>query len=78
MPLLVSRAHQVVMEGYYWTHDKNIVTVFSAPNYCYRGGNLAAIMELDETLQHSFHQFDPAPRRGESDGGKRTAPDYFF
>lgn len=26
-------------EGYNWTHDRNVVTVFSAPNYCYRCGN---------------------------------------
>ena len=36
---LVSRAHQLVMEGYNWCHDRNVVTIFSAPNYCYRGGN---------------------------------------
>ena len=33
---LVSRAHQLVMEGYNWCHDQNVVTIFSAPNYCYR------------------------------------------
>ncbi|CAH0694492.1 unnamed protein product [Spodoptera exigua] len=32
---LVSRAHQLVMEGYNWCHDRNVVTIFSAPNYCY-------------------------------------------
>ena len=30
---LVSRAHQLVMEGYNWCHDRNVVTIFSAPNY---------------------------------------------
>ncbi|KAF0022552.1 hypothetical protein F2P81_025178 [Scophthalmus maximus] len=51
---LVSRAHQLVMEGYNWGHDKNVVTIFSAPNYCYRCGNQAAIMELDDTLKYSL------------------------
>lgn len=43
----------------------NVVTIFSAPNYCYRCGNQAAIMEVDDTLGKTFLQFDPAPRRGE-------------
>ena len=50
------------MEGYNWSHDRNVVTIFSAPNYCYRCGNQASIMELDDALKYSFLQFDPAPR----------------
>lgn len=41
---LVSRAHQLVMEGYNWCHDQNVVTIFSAPNYCYRCGELMQII----------------------------------
>ena len=71
---LVSRAHQLVMDGYAWAHDKNVVTIFSAPNYCYRCGNQAAIMEVDEALQYKFLQFEFAPRRGEASVTRR-APD---
>lgn len=43
-----------VFQGYNWCHDRNVVTIFSAPNYCYRCGNQAAIMELDDTLKYSL------------------------
>ena len=51
---LVARAHQLVMEGYNWSQDRNVVTIFSAPNYCYRCGNQAAIMEIDEHLKYTL------------------------
>ena len=35
-------------QGYNWSHEKQVVTIFSAPNYCYRCGNEAGIMEVDE------------------------------
>jgi serine/threonine-protein phosphatase 2A catalytic subunit len=73
----VARAHQLVMDGYLWHHDENVVTVFSAPNYCYRCGNQAAIMECDEALEYTLIQFDPAPRRGMPSVTRRT-PDYFL
>ena len=69
---LVARAHQLVMDGYNWCHDKNVVTLFSAPNYCYRCGNEAAIMEIDEHMKYTFLQFDPAPRRGKPEVTRRT------
>ena len=78
---LVARAHQLVMDGYNWSHDQAVVTIFSAPNYCYRCGNQAAIMEVGDeattNLDKTFLQFDPAPRRGEPHLGRKT-PEYFL
>ncbi|KAH7515828.1 hypothetical protein FEM48_Zijuj10G0067700 [Ziziphus jujuba var. spinosa] len=74
---LISRAHQLVMEGYNWCQEKNVVTVFSAPNYCYRCGNMAAILEIGENMDQNFLQFDPAPRQIEPDNTRKT-PDYFL
>ena len=73
---LVARAHQLVMEGYQWGHGNAVVTIFSAPNYCYRCGNQAAIMEVDEHNRFVFIAFDPSPRGAEK-GEKSRVPDYF-
>eukprot|EP00672_Neobodo_designis_P018336 CAMPEP_0174832062 /NCGR_PEP_ID=MMETSP1114-20130205/3464_1 /TAXON_ID=312471 /ORGANISM="Neobodo designis, Strain CCAP 1951/1" /LENGTH=312 /DNA_ID=CAMNT_0016065913 /DNA_START=125 /DNA_END=1063 /DNA_ORIENTATION=- len=74
---MIARAHQLVMEGYSYSHSEKVVTVFSAPNYCYRCGNLAGMLEYDEHMNHQFFQFEPAPRRGETQVSKKT-PDYFL
>lgn len=74
---LIVRAHQLVQEGFAWAHGQNVVTIFSAPNYCYRVGNEAAILEVDDQLKYTFLQFRPAPRKGEPHVTRRT-PDYYL
>ncbi|CAX42681.1 serine/threonine-protein phosphatase type 2A, catalytic subunit, putative [Candida dubliniensis CD36] len=74
---LIARAHQLVMEGFSWSHQENVVTIFSAPNYCYRCGNQAAIMEVDEQHNRQFLQYDPSVRPGEPTVTRKT-PDYFL
>jgi len=78
---LIARAHQLAMEGYNWCHERHVVTIFSAPNYCYRCGNQAAVMEIDEHLKYTFLQFDPPPNQKDikpQDGMQRIPPDYFL
>ena len=75
---LISRAHQLAMEGYNWCHEKHVVTIFSAPNYCYRCGNQAAFMELDEQLNYKFLQFIPAPRSRDLKLATKPRPGYFL
>lgn len=59
---MICRAHQLVMEGYKWHFNESVLTVWSAPNYCYRCGNVAAILELDENLNRDFTIFEAAPQ----------------
>eukprot|EP01063_Lacrimia_lanifica_P026797 TRINITY_DN3667_c0_g3_i1.p1 TRINITY_DN3667_c0_g3~~TRINITY_DN3667_c0_g3_i1.p1 ORF type:complete len:499 (+),score=127.94 TRINITY_DN3667_c0_g3_i1:90-1586(+) len=51
---LIIRAHQVMERGYEFFADRQLVTLFSAPNYCAEFDNDAAIMNIDENLQCSF------------------------
>jgi serine/threonine-protein phosphatase 4 catalytic subunit len=76
---MIARAHQLVMEGYKMMFEDTLVTVWSAPNYCYRCGNVASIMHLDANLKPSFTLFDAAPRQGDSSfPSKRVLPEYFL
>jgi len=59
----VCRAHQVVEEGYEFFAGRNLVTIFSAPNYCGEFDNDAAIMDIDEQLCIKFHQFKPVDKK---------------
>lgn len=55
---LICRAHQLVQEGYQYMFDETLVTVWSAPNYCYRCGNLASILHVDSNRQREFKIFE--------------------
>merc|ERR550537_1528335 len=88
---LVARAHQLVQEGYKYAftpdtvpeslRDADIdgglcVTVWSAPNYCYRCGNVASILVVDEQLRREYRIFKEVPQSAESVPPRQVVP-YF-
>jgi serine/threonine-protein phosphatase 4 catalytic subunit len=75
---LIARAHQLAMEGYKLMFDQTIVTVWSAPNYCYRCGNVASILELDEHLGQEYKVFQHASVDVRSIPAKRPPADYIL
>jgi serine/threonine-protein phosphatase PP1 catalytic subunit len=56
---LVVRAHQVVEDGYEFFAKRQLITIFSAPNYCGEFDNAGAMMSIDETLMCSFKVLKP-------------------
>jgi hypothetical protein len=57
---LICRAHQVVEDGYEFFAKRQLVTLFSAPNYCGEFDNAGAMMSVDETLMCSFQVPPPS------------------
>ncbi|KAI8642741.1 serine/threonine-protein phosphatase PP1 [Parasitella parasitica] len=60
---LICRAHQVVEDGYEFFAKRQLVTLFSAPNYCGEFDNAGAMMSVDESLMCSFQILKPAEKR---------------
>jgi serine/threonine-protein phosphatase PP1-1/serine/threonine-protein phosphatase 6 catalytic subunit len=75
---LIARSHQLVQEGYkYFFPNENLVTVWSAPNYCYRCGNVASILSLDDKRNREFKIFNAVPDEKRS-FPPRTNMSYFI
>lgn len=60
---LICRAHQVVEDGYEFFAKRQLVTLFSAPNYCGEFDNAGAMMTVDETLMCSFQILKPSDKK---------------
>ena len=74
-------ANLIHLDGYYWFHNKQSLSIFSAPNSNYRCGNKAVIMEIDEYLNNTIIQFGPNPVQRRKDQEKefiKRIPDYFL
>lgn len=68
---LICRAHQVVEDGYMFFAKRQLVTLFSAPNYCGEFDNSGAMMTVDETLMCSFQILKPSDKANETKGKKK-------
>ncbi|KAJ2891137.1 protein phosphatase 2a [Zalerion maritima] len=77
---LIARAHQLVNEGYKFHFPQNdVVTVWSAPNYCYRCGNVASIMTVSSDMTPRFNIFSAVPDdKRHVPAGRRGPGDYFL
>ncbi|RUP47569.1 Metallo-dependent phosphatase [Jimgerdemannia flammicorona] len=84
----ILRAHQLCMEGYQVLYEDRLSTVWSAPNYCYRCGNMASILEVGAHSERFFNVFDAAPvnertiangagANGMAQGAVKTVPTHF-
>mmetsp|Transcript_80604 Transcript_80604/g.94035 ORF Transcript_80604/g.94035 Transcript_80604/m.94035 type:complete len:311 (+) Transcript_80604:72-1004(+) len=56
---VVLRAHQVVDNGYNFFAGRQLVTVFTASNYCGEFTNKGAMLMMDADCKCSFHVFKP-------------------
>ncbi|ODV63604.1 phosphoprotein phosphatase PP4 catalytic subunit PPH3 [Ascoidea rubescens DSM 1968] len=75
---LIARAHQLVMEGYKEWFDGGLVTVWSAPNYCYRCGNVAAVLKIDDNLNREYKIFEATIQDANAIPSKKPVTDYFL
>jgi len=57
-----------VEDGYEFFSKRQLVTLFSAPNYCGEYDNAGAMMSVDETLMCSFQILKPADKKSQSNG----------
>ncbi|KAL0234325.1 hypothetical protein PCE1_001361 [Barthelona sp. PCE] len=75
----ICRAHQLVKDGYSRIYNNRLVTVWSAPDYCYRNGNLASIMVVDDVKQDpQFLIFRAAPTNKRGPLFRKPPADFFI
>ena len=60
-----------------WLAERSLVTVWSAPNYCYRCGNVASILCFDDQLNQEVKYFTETEENGSMMAPRNTVP-YFL
>ena len=78
----IVRAHQLCMDGFQVLFNDTLSTVWSAPNYCYRCGNVASVLEISEkSSEKKFNIYEAAPeseRKVPKNDSIKEIPDYFI
>jgi hypothetical protein len=75
------RSHQLCMDGYQQLFKEALTTIWSAPNYCYRCGNLAAVVSIAEDMTQTYVVYSEAPdfaRKRVVHETTKEVPDYFL
>nr|CAB3469756.1 unnamed protein product [Digitaria exilis] len=65
---------KVVEDGYEFFAKRQLVTIFSAPNYCGEFDNAGAMMSIDDSLTCSFQILKPSEKKGKAAGSKPGTP----
>uniref|UniRef100_A0A182P5T1 Serine/threonine-protein phosphatase n=1 Tax=Anopheles epiroticus TaxID=199890 RepID=A0A182P5T1_9DIPT len=73
----ICRAHQLVHEGINYQFKGTLVTVWSAPNYCYRCGNVASILDFTDIHDPQVKIFKAVPNEERVIPSQRITP-YFL
>eukprot|EP01013_Petalomonas_cantuscygni_P044328 TRINITY_DN8926_c0_g1_i2.p1 TRINITY_DN8926_c0_g1~~TRINITY_DN8926_c0_g1_i2.p1 ORF type:complete len:314 (+),score=50.09 TRINITY_DN8926_c0_g1_i2:120-1061(+) len=74
----VARAHQLAAEGYKLWFGDRVLTVWSAPNYCYRCNNHAAFLSLGADGQRCIRRFQARAAGNRGVSAKVPVPQYFL
>ena len=74
---LICRSHQLVMEGFNFMFDKMLATVWSAPNYYYRCGNIASVFSFDTASDYTPIIFWAVPNEKREIPNRQRIVPYF-
>ncbi|CAK9298942.1 unnamed protein product [Gordionus sp. m RMFG-2023] len=67
----------ILKKGYKYIFDNSLVTIWSAPNYCYRCGNMAAVIKFESDGKQIPLIFEAVPEK-ERDIPKQRSFQYFL
>ncbi|KAL9641872.1 hypothetical protein ABK040_000252 [Willaertia magna] len=59
----IIRSNQLCLEGYQTLWNDTVSTIWSAPNYCGRCGNVACVLEVNQELNRFYNTYQAAPRK---------------